>query len=91
MGLGNTKSCPINGILLIVPRGKCFFLDIFIRFPSAWKVLSNHVKTSLVGDQINWFWHSILAGNTQIEAYHSYVPRYPGKNGAGVYFNDRDQ
>ena len=31
--------------------GQCFFIDVFISFYSAWKVLSNHMKTNLVGNQ----------------------------------------
>ena len=59
-----SKSRIGTSIHWIFLSGQYFFTNIFIPFYSAWKVLSNHMKTNLVGNFNSESWYTISAGYT---------------------------
>jgi len=57
---------------------QCSSFDAFIRLSSACKPLSNHMKTTLIGHQISWQWHTILVHTTHIISVSEQYCPYKG-------------
>ncbi len=64
-GWKGIKSCLEHSIFKNFLGSQCFFLDVFIRFCSASKALSNRIETRVVGDQNKTLWRLIPVNNNQ--------------------------